>query len=180
VLQLYSPGGRMRVSAWCASAAWAWESTEEDEGRGVAPAPTTSAGSATASGSESDVDQRGLAWFLRPIADRDWDRWGSKAADAREGDRRPSIPFPISGSINLGDGDWITDGKQATVVGIKRGGPGTEEVSYSRVGRGREALTLIFFPILFLQLFFSQSFFSPIFTTLAAYKSWSSTVFSSY
>ena len=49
MLQLFSAGGRMRLSAWRASAAWTWESTEEDEGRVVTPAPATSADSATAS-----------------------------------------------------------------------------------------------------------------------------------
>jgi hypothetical protein len=79
---------------------------------------------------------------------------GGRLANARrDGDHWPPIPLPISGSINLGDGDGITAGKQATVVGIKRGGTGTEEVSYPGVGWGGETLTFFFF--LFLQLFFS-------------------------
>ena len=169
----------MRLSSG-AEAAWTWESSEEDKGRNVAPAPATTTKTATgpSTSSESDVDRRGLAWpFFRTIADCVCAR--QESADVgREGDHRP---LPITGSINVGDGDGITSGKQTTAIRIERGGTGTEEVSYPRVQRGRRGTLTIFYFL----IYFSPSvvlLFFPCFafTTLAAYKSWSRTVFSSY
>ena len=129
----------MRISARRTSAARTWKSSEENKGRVVAPAPAAAAATATTepaappSRSGPDVDQRGLAWSSWTIADYDcaqhWVHEGRGPVGTR---RRPPVPLPITGGINVGDGNGITSGKETTVIGIERGGTGTEEVSHPR------------------------------------------------
>ena len=180
----------MRIPARRTSAARTWKSSEEDEGRNDASAPAATAAAATTepapppSRSGPDVDQRGLAWSSWTIADYDrtqpWVHEGRGPAGTR---RRPPVPLPITGGINIGDGNGITSGKETTVIGIERGGTGTEEVSHPRLWKG--AVILNSLSCFFISSPISLSadvllYFFPSSLTLAAYKSWSSTIFSSY